>query len=356
MHVWNVKPPTRPLAGDTAPGAPHPSAPIDRKDLPRLDLLRSFEAAARHLSFTLAAQELFLTQSAVSRQIQQMEGELGLELFERQHRALALTPAGTALYRVVLDCLERLRDTTVALRAQADRASAQRQVSITTTPGFASLWLIPRLARFTLAHPQVDVRLATSLDLEVLERKGFDLAVRLVANERAQADARASGATVTPVFDEMLMPVCAPALLKRSDAPLRSPQDLARHTLLGLQFDMAPGVPTDNPLEDWEPWLQLMGLHEVRGLNMLRFTQFTEVVSAAVAGQGVMMGRFPLLAPHLKSRQLVAPFKGRAASQRGYYLLQAPRAQANPDAQDFAAWLLAEARAPEGQTGLATIK
>ncbi len=128
---------------------------ITRHELPPLDLLRSFDAAARNLSFTLAAHELFLTQSAVSRQIQQMEAALGVPLFERRHRALALTDAGHTLHRAVVDCLERLRDATALVRT----ATQMRHVSVTTTPGFASLWLIPRLARFTANHPQVDVRI-----------------------------------------------------------------------------------------------------------------------------------------------------------------------------------------------------
>ena len=118
---------------------------IRRAELPPLSLLYTFEAAARTLSFTVAAAELFLTQSAVSRQIQQIEEALGTPLFQRRHRALALTEAGKVMQRAVVDCLERLRDATASVRA----TRAVRQVAITTTPGFASLWLIPRLARFT---------------------------------------------------------------------------------------------------------------------------------------------------------------------------------------------------------------
>ena len=120
---------------------------IDR--LPPLDLLLAFEAAARHLSFTRAAAERFVTQSAVSRQIQQLEASLGVLLFERRHRALALTEAGGVMQRAVTDSMERLRDATARVRA----SSAPRQVAITSTPGFASFWLIPRLARFTGSHP-----------------------------------------------------------------------------------------------------------------------------------------------------------------------------------------------------------
>lgn len=129
---------------------------ISRQDLPRLELLRSFEAAARTLSFTVAANELFLTQSAVSRQIQQLEASVGTDLFERQHRAFALTDAGRTLQRAVVDSLERLRDATLVIRASLQSAMQVRQVAVTCTPGFASLWLIPRLARFTANHPQVN--------------------------------------------------------------------------------------------------------------------------------------------------------------------------------------------------------
>ena len=134
--------------------APAASVGIRRTELPRLDLLRSFEAAARTPSFTLAAKELHLTQSAVSRQIQSIEEGLGVPLFERRHRALVLTEAGQIMQRAVQDCLQRLRDATLSVRA----IDAPRRVSVTTTPGFASLWLIPRLAKFTASHPQVDVR------------------------------------------------------------------------------------------------------------------------------------------------------------------------------------------------------
>src|SRR5690242_14908484 len=123
--------------------------------LPPLDLLRGFEAAARHLSFTRAATELFLTQSAVSRQIQSLEEFLGVPLFERRHKALALTPAGQAYYRVVAQALEQVRDATRRLR----EANSRHVLTVTTTVSFASIWLVPRLAHFRKRHPDVDVRI-----------------------------------------------------------------------------------------------------------------------------------------------------------------------------------------------------
>src|SRR5882724_3450082 len=144
MHSRNAKLPV---------AAPHPDLPRSRQL--RLDLLHTFETTARHLSFTEAGKELFLSQSAVSRQIQQLEESLGVALYERRHRALALTEAGRVMQRAVDDSLERLRDAAARVRPSA----AMRQVAITCTPGFASFWLIPRLASFTASHPQVDVRL-----------------------------------------------------------------------------------------------------------------------------------------------------------------------------------------------------
>ena len=309
------------------------AAAISRAELPRLDLLRSFEAAARTLSFTLAADELYLTQSAVSRQIQQIEQGLGVPLFVRQHRALALTEAGRVMQRAVIDCLERLRDATALVRS----ATALRQVSITTTPGFASIWLIPRLAKFTASHPQVDVRISATLDVLDLARSQIDVAVRFCP---------ISDGIGRPLFEETVQPVCSPKLLSDAANPLRKPADLANHTLLTIDMPAEFG-----PMTDWEPWLEVMGVPELRMKNTLRFTHYTDSVGAAVAAQGVAIGRFPLLNEYLKDKRLVTPFRGAAASQRGYYVELAPHAAGNADAQDFVKWLRAEAERVFGDSG-----
>ena len=296
-------------------------AGIPRGELPPLDLLRSFDAAARNLSFTLAARELFLTQSAVSRQIQQLEAGLGVPLFERRHRALELTAAGQVLHRAVVDSLQRLHDATTLIRSSAQ----PRQVAMTCTPGFASLWLIPRLARFTADHPAVDVRISATLDLLELSRSPVDLAVRFCPTRDGEGQ---------PLFEEVVVPVCAPGLARS----LRQPCDLADHTLLAVE--MPQGMA---PTADWEPWIQLMGLAALRMKNSVRFTQYADAIAAAVAGQGVAIGRLPLLAELLRDGRLVAPFGGGATSQRGYYVILSPRGAKNPDARDFARWLRVEA-------------
>lgn len=290
----------------------------------RLDLLHTFEVAARRLSFTLAGEELFLSQSAVSRQIQQLEESLGVPLFERRHRALVLSEAGRIMQRAVQDSLERLRDAAARVRS----ATAPRQVTVTCTPGFASFWLIPRLPRFTAAHPQVDVRISATLDMIDLSLGSVDVAVRFVPS--------ASGEGVA-LFEEEVQPMCAPRLLRDTRRPLRVPADLEHHTLLTVEMRDAPLT------VDWQPWLQLMGLKGVQMAHTMRFTQYSDAVTAAVAGQGVVIGRLPLLADLLRRKDLVALFDSAAASRRGYFVSLAPQAAHNTDAQDFARWLHAEA-------------
>ncbi len=313
MLHWNVNRP------------PQAALPPRSEQL-RLELLPAFEAAARTLSFTRAAQELYLTQSAVSRQIQQLEDSLHAQLFERKHRSLALTEAGLAMQRAVSDSLERLRDAAARVRASA----GPRQVAITCTPGFASLWLIPRLARFTVVHPQVDVRISATLEIVDLTRSSIDVAVRFVPSSAGDGAA---------LFEEEVQPLCAPQLLADTARPLKKPGDLARHTLLAVDMPQGEALTVD-----WEPWFQVMGLAGVTMANTLRFTQYADAVAAAVAGQGVVIGRLPLLNDLLKSGRLVAPFRGRAATRRGYYLALAPRAAGNVDARAFVDWLVSEAQ------------
>ncbi len=302
---------------------------IHRSEIPRLDLLHSFEAASRHLSFTLAGEELFLTQSAVSRQMQQLEAHLGVTLFLRHHRALALTDAGLLLRRTVIDTLARLRDATTLLRATAKPNNAPALVSVTTTPGFASLWLIPRLSRFTATHQGVDVRVSATMDVLDLSRSQIDLAVRFCP---------ISDDLGVPLFEESVLPMCAPSLLKAGAHPLRKPTDLVHHTLLAVEAPYLKDLTVD-----WEPWIQVMGLQKLQMKNTIRFTQYADAVAAAIDGQGVVIGRLPLLQEHIKSKRLVTPFPSGVASRRGYYVHSSEAAQRNNHAQDFLAWLKAEA-------------
>lgn len=296
--------------------------PHDR--LPPLDLLAAFEAAARHLSFTRAGAERFITQSAMSRQIQALEEELGVALFRRHHRRLSLTEHGVRLHATCTAVLAQLRATVGEIRAPARR----EVLSLTTTPGFAALWLIPRLPAFTRAHPGVDVRLDASFERRDLRGEGFDIAVRYtpVGPERGE-----------PLFPESLQPVCSPRLMRNSP-PLKTPADLQRHTLLQFSETGGGGMPVE-----WEPWLQAVGLPDLEPAARLSFSSYGDVIAAAVSGQGVALGRRPLVDRLLRGRQLVAPFKDAPVSSRAYYVIVEPGARARPAVVALERWLRQEA-------------
>jgi len=298
----------------------------DPRRLPALDRLVVFDAAARHLSFTKAAAERFLTQSAVSRQIAALEEELGAPLFRRRHRALELTDDGQRLAQAVTAALGHVREAVVAIRAPRQR----EVLALTTTPGLASLWLIPRLARLVAAHPGIDVRIDATHDKRNLVSDGFDLAIRYAA----------LGSEGEPLFEESVHPVCAPQLL-RARHPLRTLGDLRHHTLLQVASPQvgAGGIPLD-----WQAWLQAVGAASVEPAATLTFTNYDTAVAAALEGQGLVLGRRPLVDRLVAQKKLVAPFKGQVASARGYFLVVAPGAASKPAVRALLAWLHQQAR------------
>jgi DNA-binding transcriptional LysR family regulator len=295
-------------------------------ELPPLSLIEGFEAAARNLSFTKSAQELFLTQSAVSRQIKALEERLGVQLFQRRTRALSLTKAGETLYRTVSDVLRRLDETTKEIRGR----SGARSFTLTTTPSFASLWLIPRLAGYTKSRPEVDVRISATTDLVNLERVSIELAIRYSGPIAAS--------TATKLFHEEVFPVCSPALLRDRERPFSEPADLKHHVLLHYE-DPRHGT----PWLDWSTWLHAVGLADLKPAGALHFDQYEQVVGAAANGQGVALGRNPLLARQIKKGSLVAPFSAKSVAPRSYYIIESSAASRNPDVRDFITWLRTEA-------------
>jgi LysR family transcriptional regulator, glycine cleavage system transcriptional activator len=298
-----------------------------RYDVPPLDPLLAFEAAARNLSFTKAAAELFLTQSAVSRQIQQLEEHLKVKLFERRARTLLLTESGQLLYRATQEALETLQESARRVRG----TGAMNAVVVATTPGFATLWLIPHLAGFTRDHPHVDVRIsATNEMIDDLERVGVDLAVRYVP-ERSVAGGRL-------LFGETVFPVCSPALANDPANPLATPDDLHHHTLLYLELPRAAWL-------DWELWFHALGLRDFEPAGKLHFSHYDQLIQAAVDGHGIALGRNPLLSRLLRERKLVAPFKKKVASSRAYYVVESPAAKRKPQVREFADWLVEETHA-----------
>jgi DNA-binding transcriptional LysR family regulator len=299
-------------------------------DLPPLDQLEAFEAAARHLSFTHAADELALTQSAVSRQIAALEEFFGVALFRRLHRALRLSEEGVLLQRAVIEVLTRLHQVSAELRG----TSRPKAVVVTTTPGFAGLWLIPRLAGFTSAHADVDVRISASYTLVNLNRDGVDVAIRYSTQE-------AAGDGGVHLFGEAVLPVCSPRLLRDRKRPLKTPDDLRHHCLLHL--DTGPS----SQLLEWPPWLRAMKLEGLKPASVLHFSAYDQMIHAAVNGQGVALGRLPLISSLLAQRKLVTPFKKSIVSPRSYYLYQSDASRKKPEVREFLAWLQAEARTAE---------
>lgn len=300
-----------------------------RPRLPSLDLLKGFEAAARHLSFTRAAEELFLTQSALSRQMQTLEEQLGLPLFERRHRQLLLTEAGQVLHAAARNVLEQVGQAVATI--SRDRVAAPLTVS--TNQPFASLWLIPRLARFRERQPDVDVYISADNRIVDLERERIDLAVRYCGEASAPPGS-------LRLFGERLVPVCSPALASERTRPLRRPEDLAHHVLLHIDDERGRF-----PWLDWSAWLAAIGIGRLVPAGSLRFNHFDQVIQAAVDGHGVALGREPLVDRMLRQRKLVAPFPDRYATPRAYFIVQSTHAARRREAQAFSDWLQEEAKA-----------
>ena len=297
----------------------------NRNALPPLDLLVGFESAARHLSFTKAGEELYLTQSAVSRQIKELEDQLGVVLFQRRHRALALTEAGHQFYAAAAQALSTMRAATDRLRAQTGR----KALSVTTTHSFAALWLIPRLAGFTRDHPGVDVRITADTKVQDLERDGLDLALRHGA-------ASLAGPNAIRLFGEKVFPVCSPKLLKKK--PLAVPADLRNHVL--LQYD-DPDV--RHPWLHWKTWLEVERIADLKPSGTLSFSGYEQIIPAAVAGHGVALGRSPLVKDLIADGELVAPFKSQADPARAYFAIVSKTAAGRPEVAAFVEWLKTEA-------------
>ena len=307
------------------------------RELPALDLLPGFEAACRHLSITRAAAELHLTQSALSRQIQALEDQVGVALFERHHRRIVLTEPGRTLYGAAAEALRRMREAVAEARGGAEPAA----VSVTTTLSFASLWLVPRLAAFQRAQPSVDVRISANNVLLDLARERIDVAIRLTTRAKA-------GKGAFRLFGERVFPVCAPQALSR---PLARPADLAGHVL--LHFDDPEGTA---PWLSWRTWFELAGMEGTRSAGALRFSHYDQLIQAAVEGQGVALGRSPLIDRPLREGRLVAPLGRRFAAgegaDRAYFVVVSPTAATRPGVQAFVDWLRREARG-SGRAGAA---
>jgi LysR family transcriptional regulator, glycine cleavage system transcriptional activator len=291
----------------------------DRIGIPPLDGVRTFVAVCRRMSITGAAADLFLTQSAISRQIQQLEQTLGVTLFTRGHRMLSLTSAGQEF----LDLAEPFT-AQVSRFCSKHRESPSRTVTITTTIGVTGLWLLPRIGRFQDAHPSIDIRLAANNRLVDLVSEQVDLAIRYCLAADAPAGA-------TRLFGEQIVPVANPDLIEHLAT---SPEGLLGCTL--LEFD-----DRKKPWLCWSQWLEHLKLGDRRPKGNLQINQYDQVIEAALQGQGVALGRLPLLKALLDSaRLLVVPGCTPQDSDFAYWLITNPAN--NENAAVFAAWLEAE--------------
>lgn len=292
--------------------------------LPPLNALRAFEAAARHLSFTRAADELAVTQAAVSHQVKALEDWLGRRLFHRVTRGLRLTDGGQALLPVLSEAFERIGEAIERLGRDED----SRRLTVSTTDSFAAAWLVPRLRRFREAQPEIDVRLTTSDAIVDFSRSDVDLAVRYGAGSWP-------GLHIVPLFKEEVFPVCSPKLLA-GEHPLREPADLRFHTLL---HDFMP--------ETWRQWLKAAGVEGVDPDRGPSFMRSSLVMQAAVDGEGVALGRSGLASVHLAAGRLVRPFALSLPAQFAFFVVCPEQTKDRPKIRAFREWLHEEAKRAE---------
>lgn len=290
------------------------------KRLPPLNALKAFESAARHLSFTKAADELFVTQAAVSHQIKSLEGYLSTKLFHRKNRSLLLTEEGQAYFQDLRDIFSQMQEATDRLLSMG----AKGAITIATPPSFASQWLVPKIYKFSAAHSDIDVRIkAVDLDDGFLD-DSVDIAVYYGTGTW-------QGLHITKLLPEYLTPMCAPSLLARAK-PLQSLSDLSQHTLLH-----------DNTRSAWKDWLKAFS---VKGVNVNQgpiFSHTNLVLQAAATGQGIALSDTVLAKPDIDSGRIICPFSEKIESKVSYYLVCKGSQADKSKIAVFREWMLSQA-------------
>jgi LysR family transcriptional regulator, glycine cleavage system transcriptional activator len=297
--------------------------------LTHLNGMRAFEAAARHMSFGKAAEELRVTPAAVSQQIKNLEGYLGVALFKRTKRGILLTSAGQA---ILPDAREGFDLLSSAL-SRARKQRARRQLVVTVTPSFAAKWLMPRLEAFIASHPEIEIRLDTTSRLVEFGREDVDVGVRYGAGEWP------GDVEITPLLREEVFPVCAAKLLN-GQRPLREVGDLRHHTL--IHDDSLPG---EDALLGWAGWLQAAGATAVDATRGLHVNASMFAIQAAMEGKGIALGRSVLVADDIAEGRLVRPFARAVALRSGYFVVHQRRLPADSNVLVFRKWLISMARA-----------
>jgi LysR family glycine cleavage system transcriptional activator len=291
--------------------------------LPSLNGLRAFEAAARHLSFTQAASELNVTQTAISHQIRRLEEELGIRLFIRKNRALALTPKARDYLPGVRAAFNDLRLATDRLLRKDD----DHVLTVSTLASLAAKWLLPRLTAFQEAHPGIDVRITTSTALVDFKAGDVDAAIRYGRGNW-------QGLRADWLMADDFFPVCSPALLN-GKRPLKCPEDLRDHVLLH----------TSTNGDDWRQWLTAAGLpSDISRQPGITFDLILMTVQAAIDGIGVAMGRTSYVQDDIAKGRLVVPFKIALPADAGFYLVSPEGVAEPPKLGAFRQWLIASAK------------
>ena len=298
--------------------------------------LRAFDAVARHLNFRAASEEMALTQSAVSRQIQSLEEEVGVSLFLRHTRAVELTSAGAQLLMAVSQALPRVDAAVRQIRQNASRKS----VSLTTFASFASMWLIPRLEQFQRDNPEMDIRIDASDTAVDLDLADVDLALRYGPTASMPPHA-------VRLFGEQLTPVASPWLLK-SGAPLKKAADLAQFALI----EAGDAHRTHLEWLTWRRWFDEQNQPKLQPKRWLYFNYAYQMVQAALAGQGVVLARLPMVAESLANGDLIEPLPNqRMDSPHAYWMIVGPRSAQRPEIKAFSDWLMAQAKATRQTIG-----
>lgn len=289
--------------------------------LPPLDAIRGFVAVARRMSITLAAKDLCLTQSAVSRQIQSLEEHLGIPLLIRKHRAIALTAEGEQLLHLASPWLDRLSEYSESLQQRG----RLRPVTITATISVTSLWILPRLGAFQDAHPNIDVRVSATNRMLNLKQESIDLAIRYACERDVPPGA-------VRLFGEKVLPMASKKVAARA---FKNPNALLDEVL--LEYDEIA-----RPWLRWSDWLTATGLPDAKPKAYLHLNQYDQVIQAAIEGHGVALGRVALVLPMLKDGRLVAlADNGFGNSDYAYWLIDessSPRSEV----QELRNWIIKE--------------
>jgi len=300
---------------------------MSRRRLPPLNALRAFEAAARHLSFEKAGDEIAVTASAVGQQVKQLEAWLGKPLFTRlPSKGVALTALGGRYAASITEALDILHEAT----ARAVKPETSHALTVSTIPSFAAAWLIPRLGSLRERHPELEIRVSISMERTDFAREDVDIAIRL-------GKGNYPGLRTDLLVEESFFPVCSASLVNDPRHPLREPADLLHHTLLHESAGLPDYV-------TWDRWLAAVGVKGVDTSHGPRFSHTFLALQAAAAGQGVALATNVLIGDYLEAGRLVRPFREEVRGSNHYFVV-CPEATADrPDLAAFRAWLLDEAR------------